>query len=90
MIPALKQVAESDPTIGETTRSFWLRGRATKAIRREHSPELAESWILRTVLKPTMCRFAWWPRRYATRILRRSDGISADAETAMRWVGVSA
>lgn len=32
MIPALKQVAVSDPTMAKTSHNYWLRGRASKAI----------------------------------------------------------
>ena len=32
MIPALRQVAESEPAISKTNHIFWLRGRAAKAI----------------------------------------------------------
>jgi hypothetical protein len=32
MIPVLKEVAESDPAIGKTTQSYWIRGYAAKAI----------------------------------------------------------
>jgi hypothetical protein len=32
MIPALAQVAESDPAVAQTTHTYWLRARATKAI----------------------------------------------------------
>lgn len=32
MIPALRQVAESDQAVGKTTHGYWLRGRAAKAI----------------------------------------------------------